>query len=238
MKSEILILKNTQREDPGIIGDVLSQHKISFDKVEIDSIQSIKDVREYKAMIVLGGPASANDTTFAMLYELNLIRQAVDVGLPFLGICLGLQTLVKATGGEVVRCPVPEVGFRDSSGSIFTVRLTDAGRKDQIFSGLPETFRVFELHGETVKLLDEMTLLGSGNECTNQVVRVGKNAYGFQCHFELNEELLECWMKEDADLKKINAAQLRADFKLSGKEYKETGIRLFTNFLKIAGIIN
>lgn len=236
MKKDVLILKNIPREDPGILEDLLKEYKIPFDKVEIDSIFNIKDVRKYRAMIVLGGPASANDTSDQMLYELSLIRQAVVAGIPYLGICLGLQALVKAMGGEVVKSPVSEVGFRDPGGEYFSVSLTREGVNDPLFKDLPERFRVFELHGEMANPGEGMELLATGDYCRNQVVRAGSNAYGIQCHFELNEALLEHWIREDTDLSKMEASVLRSDFSALADDYFSTGKQLFTNFLAIAGL--
>lgn len=233
----ILILKNIPRENPGILEEILVEKQIPFDKVEIADIQQIADISSYTAIVVLGGPASANDHDDHMLYELDLIRQAIKDGIPYLGICLGLQTLVKAMGGSVEKTPVPEIGFRDPDGEIFSVELTREGKTDPLFKNLQDRFRVFELHGEMVIPTDGMCLLATGKFCRNQVVRVGENAYGIQCHFELNEELLEEWIIEDSDLMKLDASKLRADFRALGKEYNETGKQLFTNFLKIADLI-
>ena len=113
------------------------------------------------------------------------------------GICLGLQTLVKAAGGRIIKSPVRETGFLDPEGSHFTTELTAAGKQDPLFEGLDHSFKVFHLHGETVELTDSITLLSTGKFCRNQIVRVGKNAYGIQCHFELTPEMLETWMNED-----------------------------------------
>ena len=81
-----------------------------------------------------------------------------------------------------------------------------------------------------------MTLLGTGENCRNQVVRFGPKAYGLQFHFELTNDLLESWITEDSDLQKINAAQLRSDFGSIKSEYQKTGRQLFLNFLHLIGI--
>jgi GMP synthase-like glutamine amidotransferase len=93
------------------------------------------------------------------------------------------------------------------------------------------------LHGETIQLTESMHLLGKGDSCVNQIVRIGATAYGIQAHFELNEGLLESWIAEDPDLQKLDAEQLRADFNLLKSGYPQTGRQLFTNFIKIAGLI-
>jgi len=167
--------------------------------------------------------------------ELALIRKILDAKIPFLGICLGLQTLIKASGGEVVTSQTKEIGFRDQNGKYFTVILTESGRNDQLFQGLGNSLNVFQLHGETVILKENMKLLATGEFCRNQIVKVGSNAYGIQCHFELTPELFEIWINEDQDLKELNREQLQSDFESIKNNYTQTGRQLFMNFLNIAG---
>ncbi|MBP1665706.1 MAG: glutamine amidotransferase class-I [Bacteroidetes bacterium] len=83
-----------------------------------------------------------------------------------------------------------------------------------------------------------MDLLATGDFCKNQIIKIGENAYGIQSHFELTDELLELWIKEDADLKKLNAEQLLSDFDTLKEVYQKTGLQLFYNFLPITGLIN
>jgi len=236
MKSKVLIIKNIPREDPGLLEIVLKEHSILFDKIEPAFTEQITNIDKYRAVIVLGGPASANDTDKRMLFELTLIRNVVESGIPYLGICLGLQTLVKANGGEVLKCQVPEIGFRDHSGHQFSIDLTTEGRNDRLFQNLPDTLNVFQLHGETVIPTNKMKLLGTGRSCKNQIVKIGPVAYGIQCHFEITPELLEIWMNEDDDLCKYDKKMLRDDLKKLGDQYCQTGRRLFSNFLSIAGL--
>jgi GMP synthase-like glutamine amidotransferase len=80
-----------------------------------------------------------------------------------------------------------------------------------------------------------MSLLGTGDNCMNQIVRTGKNAYGFQFHFELTDDLLESWMTEDADLKKSDHNILLNDYRSLKADYHKTGRLIIDNFLAISG---
>lgn len=115
--------------------------------------------------------------------------------------------------------------------------LTDAGRQDALFAGLPETLGVFHLHDETVGLSDGMQLLATGHGCPNQVVKVGDRAYGIQPHFELTEPMLYALAEESPDLQPIGTERLLADFARQRGTYTVTGRTLFRNFLGIAGLI-
>lgn len=229
---EILIVKNVTREGPGLIAEFLKEEKTPFDVVDLDRGDAWPDLEKYRILIVLGGPDSANDKTPKILEELDKIRAWVLAGKPYLGICLGLQLLVKALGGSVEKNPVKETGFFDSDGEKYTVKLTADGLSDGLFQGAAPEFPVFQLHGETVRL-DEtsMTLLGEGAHCRNQVVRAGKTAYGFQCHFEVTEPLLEVWSREDPDLLNVPREALAGELRKQGPRYRETAAVIFRNFL-------
>lgn len=235
MNKEILIVKNITHEGPGLLEEVLKEHDLRYTIVDLNQGQNFPAVEKYGAVVVLGGPDSANDENEKMENELSRIREVIAAEIPYLGICLGLQTLVKAAGGKVAKNPIKEVGLIDPEGKNFRVELTDEGRKDPLFEGLESSFNVFHLHGETVEPTEEMALLAVGQFCKNQIVRVGSNAYGLQCHFELTPEMLETWINEDPDLLKLNKEELRANFKGIQDEYTRVGRQLFKNFLKIAG---
>lgn len=235
MEKEILIVKNTTEEGPGLLEELLIGQGIVYRVADLQQGQLFPSVERFKAIVVLGGPDSANDENVKMKGELARIQQVLAAGIPYLGICLGLQTLVKAAGGQVVKSPTKEVGFLDPEGNPYTVELTEEGKIDQLFRGLEPVLPVFHLHGETVELNEQCILLAVGKHCTNQVVRVGTNAYGIQSHFELTPEMFEIWITEDPDLLKLDKQALREHFATVQMKYLQVGRQLFLNFLEIAG---
>ncbi|NTU98276.1 MAG: type 1 glutamine amidotransferase [Chlorobiaceae bacterium] len=237
MPTPLLIIKNIAHEGPGLLETALALHGIVPHVSDISKGEAFPDPSRFGAVVVLGGPSSANDETAAMQEVLRQTAKAITRGIPYLGICLGMQTLVKAGGGKVVRCPVKEIGFRAPDGSPFRIDLTETGTADPLFEDLGKSFRVFQLHGETVELASSgMEVLGTGTHCPVQAVRVGKTAYGLQCHFELTKELLREWLDIDADLKTMDTAVLLRQFEAIREVYSATGLRLMNNFLRIAGL--
>lgn len=234
-KNEILIIKNISREGPGLIEDIIKEYGINYTIIDLSKSQKINTITNCGAVIVLGGPNSANDQDQGMKSVLTLIKKVLEANIPYLGICLGLQTFVKAAGGQVVKSPIKEVGFRDPHGDFFEIELTEEGKKDPLFKGLDNSLKVFHLHGETVNLTENMILMAFGKYCQNQIVKTGTHSYGVQCHFELTREMYKIWINEDPDLLKLETEELRSDFELIYEEYKQTGTQLFSNFLKIAG---
>jgi GMP synthase-like glutamine amidotransferase len=136
MNRPILIIRNVPRENPGLIEILLIEHNLEYHIIDFDDSTVIDTIENYSALIVLGGPESANDLTQKMQNKLKLIRNAVQSKIPCLGICLGLQTLVKAMGGTIEKCKTNETGFRDPENKFFKIKLTSRGRKDELFKNL------------------------------------------------------------------------------------------------------
>lgn len=230
---KILILKNITREGPGLAEACLNHSACTFDIIDLDRGETPPSFDSYAALIVLGGPDSANDITPKIVTEIERIREWLQTGKPYLGICLGLQLLVKAAGGTVIKNPVKEIGFYDGDNRPYQVDLTAEGLADPLCRGLSSQLNVFQLHGETVELTADMRLLGTGRHCRNQIVRVHERAYGIQCHFEVTRPMLAEWLKEDDDLKLLPAQKILNDYDNMRQEYEQTGQMLINNFLSL-----
>ncbi|HEX7963641.1 MAG TPA: type 1 glutamine amidotransferase [Candidatus Saccharimonadales bacterium] len=233
--SDLLMIQNVGHEGPGLLAEVLEKHKITYDVV--GPAKDLPSVVGYKALVILGGPASANDDGERITGEIAMVKQALQNGLPFLGVCLGMQILVKAAGGNIIRGRELQAGFIDPAGQPYTITFTEDGKADRLLDGLKSPVRVFQLHGEVAELNADMKLLGTEPVAPNQIVRVGTNAYGIQSHFELTEEMLQVWAVKDPALVPIGAPKLLEQFSDIKHDYAKTGETLLTNFLKIAGLV-
>ena len=231
---KILIVQNIARECPGLIEEVLNERNFEFDTIDLSKNQPFPNPSKYPAVFVLGGPDSANDRTLKMLNELQRIKEILAAKIPYFGVCLGMQALVKAPGGEVYANPVKEVGCKDSNGDYYEVDLTEEVISDSIFKGIKSPFKIFQLHGETVALKNGMKLLGIGEHCKHQLVKVGNNAYGIQGHLEVTGQVLEKWLAEDSMFDNYDKNSIMKDFKSIKNEYHNNGIQLINNFLDVA----
>jgi len=242
-KNKVLIVKNISREGPGLLEQLLREVALNYDAVDLHKGEPLPDPTTYGALIVLGGPDSANDTTGKMAAELALVKKAFAANVPYLGVCLGLQVATKALGGKVIKSPVKEVGLHNARGEPYSVSLTNLaltalGKKDPLFVGLRNHFRVFQLHGETVELTGDMQLLATGSDCRNQIVKFGPAAYGIQSHFELTKDMLQEWLKADPDLTPLSSQKVMEDFEAIEEVYSITGLSLLRNFLQVAGLLS
>lgn len=233
-----LVVQNIEREGPGLIASVLRERDLGYDVVGLSGRMRLpKTVEKYGCVFMMGGPQSANDATAAMVERLELARSAISSGIPFLGVCLGMQMAVRACAGSVHNAQVKEIGWKDAvSGSYFEIELTSHGRADPLFNGLSDRLKIFHLHAETVTLASGMTLLATGKTCANQVVRIGDVAYGLQGHLELTEEMFGTWLNDDPELKGLSRNELESDYRAVKDEYESNGRGLLSNFLGIAGL--
>jgi len=187
----VVIFQHVPFEGPGLIGDMLEGRGIHHVIVETyDDGPLPLSPAGYSAVIIMGGPMSANDPLPFMEKEQTFLAEALDRGLPMLGVCLGAQILASVLGGEIKTASEPEVGWGE-------VTLTEDGLSDPLFTGLDKVLPVLHWHTETFDLPEGAVLLASSDICENQAFRWGKSAYGFQFHLEAASEMVEDWLSED-----------------------------------------
>ena len=114
------------------------------------------------------------------------MAEAVGEGLPFLGVCLGVQLLAAALGARVYEAERAEVGLLE-------VELTAEGRDDPLFAGFDERFLSLQWHGDTFDLPPGAARLARSPLASNQAFRVGERAYGVQFHLEVTGAMAREW---------------------------------------------
>jgi GMP synthase (glutamine-hydrolysing) len=119
--------------------------------------------------------------------ELELIREAIDLGLPVLGICLGAQLIATALGARVYSNQVKEIGW-------YPVFPTPAAMEDALFNNFGKVEHIFQWHSDTFDLPAGAVHLASSQTCPTQAFRYGTTVYGLQFHLEVDERLIERWL--------------------------------------------
>lgn len=146
------------------------------------------DLDAYSGVIVGGSPFNASDpvdtksaTQLRVEAELaGLLDEVVARDFPFLGACYGVGTLGVHQGGVVDRT------YGEAVGAV-PVTLTEAGRADPLFEGLPGTFDAFVGHKEAIHVPPpHAVVLASSPGCPVQAFRVHQNLYATQFHPELD----------------------------------------------------
>jgi GMP synthase (glutamine-hydrolysing) len=100
---------------------------------------------------------------------------------PVLGVCFGHQLVAHALGGRVERNP------RGREAGTGEIRLTDAGRRDPLFAGLPPVLEVQQTHTDHVASLPDSAEVLAVNDFTPvQAFAVGDLMRCVQFHPELD----------------------------------------------------
>lgn len=184
----VLILQHYASEGPGTIGSFLSSRGVGTKIIRLyDGVRIPSNALEFDGIISMGGPMNVYEEEKHPFLrdETYLLRKALHLKIPILGVCLGAQMIAKAAGARVVRSPEKEVGW-------FKIRLTDLGRSDRLLLGLPNEFEVLQWHGDMFEIPKGGGLLASSSLCPHQTLRFG-SAYGLQFHVEVTREMLSEW---------------------------------------------
>ncbi len=160
---------------------------IAWDAVALNEGAAIPPLDSYAALLVMGGPMDVweEDRYPWLAAEKQAIRRWIDLGRPFLGVCLGHQLLAAALGGDVGLMPAPEVGVVD-------VTLNDPA--DRLFAGLASPLACLQWHGAEVQTPPPGAVVTAGNgACRVQAMRVGEAAWGIQFHVEVTSQTVGEW---------------------------------------------
>jgi GMP synthase (glutamine-hydrolysing) len=137
--------------------------------IALEKIRGLKP----EGIILSGGPSS--------IYEARSPRVdkgIFELGIPILGICYGLQFMVDALGGEVIRSDKREYGFAE---------LNVRKNMGKIFTGVEQKTRCWMSHGDQIGRLPAGFRIIASTE--NTEVAAAENAkrrfYGLQFHPEV-----------------------------------------------------
>ncbi|MFH1563810.1 MAG: glutamine-hydrolyzing GMP synthase [Nitrospirota bacterium] len=133
---------------------------------------TIEELKEFKGIILSGGPAS--------VYDLNAPHgdsKILQSSIPVLGICYGMQWLAHALGGEVKKAEKREYGKAN-------LQVVDA---TSLLAEIPTPSQVWMSHGDRVETLPSgFKVIGkTTNSPTCAIGDYKRNIYGVQFHPEV-----------------------------------------------------
>lgn len=233
MKDIFLIIQHAEGEGLGTIDGLLKRKGVYTHFIKVFKNQRIPRTPDgYSGLIVLGGPMGVyEDDLYPFIKdEIDLIEKALRKDIPILGICLGAQMLAKAGGSDVYRGKRKEIGW-------YRIILTDAGKRDRLFIGLPDKFIVFQWHGDTFDIPEGSICLGFSDLFPHQIIKVGKRAYGLQFHLEVTEGMVRDWVdandRELASLKYIKPDGILKETPKNIQALNRLGEVVFCRFLEL-----
>lgn len=149
-----------------------------------------KTIRGYDKLIVSGSKTSCLDESPWITRLDELIRETLDAGIPYLGVCYGHQSLNRVLGGReiLLKDAIPEYGWTKIE------RIVD----NPLFEGLPETFYTYSSHLECVTRLPRgMKHLARSRDCEIQACQLeDRPVWGVQFHPERGLERGERTLRE------------------------------------------
>lgn len=191
----------------------------------------------YQGLVILGGPmcVDQSDRYPHLNHEIKLIEQALKQDIPILGICLGAQLMAKTLGSWVGPNQEKEIGWYD-------LELTKEGHEDPLLSHLKPLEKIFQWHGDTFTLPQGAVHLATSPTCNQQAFRYGNKAYGLQFHLEVDEPMIERWLKVPGHMEELAALKGKIDPQKILREtpqyigrLKELSRLAFSEFIKTLG---
>ena len=138
------------------------------DKISVGQVMSARP----EAIVISPGPGTPSQAGIII----DLVKEAAGK-IPIFGVCLGLQAIGEAFGGEVVRAPT------QMHGKISPVKHTDAG----VFKDLPQNFSATRYHSLVVDratLPAELEVTAETDGLIMGLQHKTKNVHGVQFHPE------------------------------------------------------
>jgi GMP synthase (glutamine-hydrolysing) len=181
----VLLIVHQKKSVSGHIGALLAERGYNLERCCPCTGDTLPvNLDSYAAVVVFGGPMSANDCSIeGIRQELNFIPKVLKAEIPFLGLCLGGQMLARVLGAEVT----PHKKGHIESG--FTkIYPTEVGR-----NWFEEADIFYQWHREGFGVPSTATLLASGDRFPNQAFLYGVNAIGTQFHPEITREMIDRW---------------------------------------------
>ncbi len=143
---------------------------LDIDAALVPNTTPPEEIREACRGIILGGGPSIDRAGNCSRY--------LDLGLPVLGICLGLHIIANRFGGKV------HTGQKGGYGPV-DVEICE---NDEILAGYPQKISVWASHADEVSHVPlGFTLLARSSICTNEAIAFPeKQIYGLQWHPEVS----------------------------------------------------
>ncbi|HMK34313.1 MAG TPA: type 1 glutamine amidotransferase [Desulfomonilaceae bacterium] len=216
------VIMHVQSEGPGSLGTFFESLPTEIRTVRLYDGEALPDPAELDAVVSLGGPMNVyEEERYPFLRdETAFLATAIRHDIPVLGICLGAQMIAKAAGARVTKSPRKEVGWGE-------VSLTETGKNDLLFQGLPETLDVLQWHEDMFLIPNGASLLASSSDCPHQAFRY-RNAFGLQFHLEVTGEILAEWFSDSPELGTILDRYNHLEPVLSQRAQ-----RMYKNFLEL-----
>ena len=187
----IACLHNLEDAFTGHAGPALRAAGVEIDERRLRDGEPLPALDEVDGILALGGEQSVRDIDRlpVLAAEAALLREAVERGLPVLGVCLGAQLLAHALGGRVTRLPQRMIGWTP-------IEALPAAAGDPVAGALPPGAVALHWNEDGFEPPPGAVELLRRPAGTVEAFRYGPCAWGVQFHPEVDPEGLDGWYAE------------------------------------------
>jgi GMP synthase (glutamine-hydrolysing) len=202
----VLVLQHAESVPPALFGDWLRETGCTLDVRRCHRGDELPVIKGYDGLLVLGGGMDADDDHGHPWLPLvrRRIAEAAAVGVPTLGICLGLQLAALALGGTVGRNP---------NGVMLGLLPVGWGCEvllDPLVDRIAGEGRAVHWNQDVVLTLPAgAEVLARAPHGEVQVARLAPTVWGVQFHPEADAAVVAAWATREGTL--LTGADLTAE---------------------------
>jgi len=227
----LLVVQNDPESGPGTLEHALMEGGADLEFWLPFRGESAPPLDGFAGVFAFGGTVNPDeDEEEPWLSEVReYVGEAVERGVPYLGVCLGGQLLAQSAGGEASSETHPdEIGW-------WELEVADEVKRDPLFGGLRDGERVFQHHSYGITAPPDATVLAT-TQGDHQLFRVGEAAWGVQFHLEVDLPVLAIKLVtslEELEGASIDAKALRLESAENVERLRALGEQVAYRFLAL-----
>ena len=189
------LIANSNEADPGFVGRSLRRRGYAFTDFLREQHSEWPSLDGFDLVVAMGSGWSTywDHVAAPVQAEQVLMREAIALGVPILGVCFGGQQLANALGGSVTKAQSTEIGWFSVENLPETAHLAPKS----LFQG-----PWMQWHYDSFTVPSGATALAQ-SPAGPQAIVCGR-ALGLQFHPEATETIVRMWASDDGVQELIN----------------------------------